>query len=118
MRLFQNLDWCGGQGQQRSGWPCHHGSGPSRWSDPATPERGFETASWRRSFREGGRSVARVVNLVGRGNKTFGGTTKSRPFAIAISVSARAYYRRWAADELIPSVPRSGACHASDSALS
>ena len=26
----------GWQGQKRSGWPCEYGTGPSRWSDPAT----------------------------------------------------------------------------------
>ncbi len=43
--MFQNPDWSGWQGQERSGWPCDDRPGPSRWSDPATPVRGFETAS-------------------------------------------------------------------------
>jgi len=37
------------QGQERSGWPCDHKTGPSRWSDPATPLRGLEPASGHRT---------------------------------------------------------------------
>ncbi len=42
---FQNSSSRGWQGQEHSGWSCLLRSGPSRWSDPATLVKGFETAS-------------------------------------------------------------------------